>query len=661
MAKRLPERYNPGDLSRTRSNLGELTREEANRMAEILGGEIGIEKADDALRQKYERIRKKNEAKGRPPRRNRDTGHPKGKNQDSSIDYNQINDSLRNNSAYTGHYSHKKRKSKKIKYLDRIKIDLIASKPEHRVKTRASIIYTYFSFLIKNKDTVNPEFIIEGDRFYYNHIEELVTKLKALKKMIKPSIFKNYINLFYRDIIKILLSWDLKEMSRDMSYLQKSPRGRDIKECAELCRLIYIPIFKLINTDLKLIYAAVDRLYRVLIIVYHDDPDQLTNIKNQYLDVKEKIKVVYKDVSYTCYPLLLKLTGERFYYFREFLQKDLKNILEFLKLDMDDLIVPPENINELGKNQYSLNHLKKKIEKEEHLNIMQTSENDRNQEEVKNIPELLEKLFPESKWSEFEKFPDLFPYFHPLFKFPKGTELIAAEDPIQQIIVLAAIIQDLLYGFRSIKILTDQKELIESTTDKWHLFIDDMIQKNYTKILVEYCRNIDKSIDFAAGKFGQKLITDIYWFKRRFILPFLKLKILYKPASVPIKAPKFHVQVNKFYTALAELMESLDKSNDRQEIIENYDKTFHFEIKNITSYRLKKILEQENIAPTNENLIRYTMMLVSFLDFLINSSRSPYYINPAEEMPVYRYDPVFNGKPQYSVSLLDTYAILKKY
>ena len=55
MGKSQPERYNPGDLDRTRSNLGELSREEAERMSSILGGEIGIEKTDEALQQKYDR------------------------------------------------------------------------------------------------------------------------------------------------------------------------------------------------------------------------------------------------------------------------------------------------------------------------------------------------------------------------------------------------------------------------------------------------------------------------------------------------------------------------------------------------------------------------------------------------------------------------------
>ena len=89
----------------------------------------------------------------------------------------------------------------------------MAARPEHRVKSRADLVSSYFSFLIKRKDTVNPEFILEGETYYYAHIEKLVTNLRTMLKSIDPLIFKNYMNPFYRDLLKILISWDLKSIS----------------------------------------------------------------------------------------------------------------------------------------------------------------------------------------------------------------------------------------------------------------------------------------------------------------------------------------------------------------------------------------------------------------------------------------------------------------
>jgi hypothetical protein len=46
------------------------------------------------------------------------------------------------------------------------------------------------------------------------------------------------------------------------------------------------------------------------------------------------------------------------------------------------------------------------------------------------------------------------------------------------------------------------------------------------------------------------------------------------------------------------------------------------------------------------------------LDYLINTPESIYYKEKAEDIPIYRWDPVYQGKPQYSVKLIDTQRIL---
>src|SRR5512145_3105913 len=44
MAKRPPAIYEPGELDRVRQNLGDIDREEARRLASLLGGDVGVEK-----------------------------------------------------------------------------------------------------------------------------------------------------------------------------------------------------------------------------------------------------------------------------------------------------------------------------------------------------------------------------------------------------------------------------------------------------------------------------------------------------------------------------------------------------------------------------------------------------------------------------------------
>ena len=390
MAKRPPEKYNPGDLDRTRSNLGELSREEADRMKEILGGEIGIERTDDELLHKYEDIRKMSASKTSGGRNagggssgtvissdSRSGTDLHGSGQKSSESFRELHKSAL--TAYTGHYISRKSHKNRLSYFERIKIDRMAARPEHKIKTRSAVVSAYLSFLFKNRDTVNPEFIMESENFFYRHIESLVTDLKAMLKMVRPSIFKNYINPYYRELLKILISWNLEELSSLMSDLQKAPRNREIQDCGRLCTVIYKPIISVGHIDTKHLYAAVDRLFQVLIILFRDEPDELISIKNYYLDVKDKIKIVFRDVAFTCYPLLLKLTGVKFHYYREFMIKNRSMILKFLNVDENKLVIPPDSLQELGKKQYSLNHLKKKLdkEKEEQLAAMKQANQDR--------------------------------------------------------------------------------------------------------------------------------------------------------------------------------------------------------------------------------------------------------------------------------------------
>jgi len=649
MGRRPPEKYQPGELDRTRSNLGELSREEADKLASLLGGEIGSEKPDEELISKYQKL--KSTAR-KPPPRSVKTGPKAGT----------VPPVRKKNSSpvYTGHYIQKKIYRQRVGYFDRIKIDLMASKPEHRIKTKSSIASSCLSFIIKSKDRVNPEFISRGDSFYYSHIETLVNSLKYLLKQLDPPIFRRYVNPFYRDIIKQLIDWDLKEISMSLGLLQKSPRNTEVRECENLCRCIYRPIITMSMVETGQIFGAVNRLYKVLCLLYAEEPENLKQIEEHFTAVSEKIKIVFKDVAYTCYPLLLKLSGSRFYYYNDFIKQRRETILSFLLLKKSELLTTPDPLQETIKKQYSLGHLKKILDekKREADNLLKMADKKRDESEIAGAELFLEQLFPESGWKNYRSFPDLYPYFHPLFNFPKGTELIAAEDPLQQVVIIAAIIQELLYGFRNINIITAQNEEIEKITDKWHLFIDDMLQKNYNKMLIEYCRNVEKGVDFSSGKFGQKLLIDSFWFKRRFILPHLKFKTLYRPQSVPLKSQKFHHSVRNLFDLLHTLLEEFDKSEDRKSIISNYSEPFKFEIENSTSRRLKTILNTQNIAPTNENLLRHCYLIISMLDFLMNTPDSIYYKSKAEDLPIYRYDPVYQGKPLYSVRLIDTKKIL---
>ena len=70
--------FNPGELDKTRRNLGNLSPEESRRMAGLLGGEIGVERDDTDLSEKYARLRAQS-------RRRTDIPAPAGKSLNPSF------------------------------------------------------------------------------------------------------------------------------------------------------------------------------------------------------------------------------------------------------------------------------------------------------------------------------------------------------------------------------------------------------------------------------------------------------------------------------------------------------------------------------------------------------------------------------------------------
>ena len=60
MAAKPEEKYDPGELTRTKINLGKISEDEAKRMSRILGGEIGTEKTGHSINERYQELSKQN-------------------------------------------------------------------------------------------------------------------------------------------------------------------------------------------------------------------------------------------------------------------------------------------------------------------------------------------------------------------------------------------------------------------------------------------------------------------------------------------------------------------------------------------------------------------------------------------------------------------------
>ena len=65
MARRPEEKYKPGELTKIKNNLGDLSKDEAEKMSKILGGEIGVEQTDQSINDSYMDMSDQNKSRGK--------------------------------------------------------------------------------------------------------------------------------------------------------------------------------------------------------------------------------------------------------------------------------------------------------------------------------------------------------------------------------------------------------------------------------------------------------------------------------------------------------------------------------------------------------------------------------------------------------------------
>ncbi|MDC7124528.1 MAG: hypothetical protein PQJ46_03120, partial [Spirochaetales bacterium] len=302
MGKGLPAKYNPGELDNTRKNIGSISAEEAKKMSALLGGEVGIEKTDAALKSRYDRMKSTTGARATSSASSARKSPSTQSRPNTGASSKAVKSAPKKNATSYAPVKTKKQNEATLRYLDRIKIDTMATRPEHRIKTKGSLVSTYMSIIVKGKDRINPDFLIEGDIVFFNHIEILKASLETLLKKIDPKIFKTYINPYYRTIYRAIFSWDLEILSEHLSALQQHPRRKEITNCSTLCKTLYKPIIILKNCKTEHIAAAVNRLYRVLQIVNANDADELTSLQKTYLELNQQIPIVFDQVAFTCFP-----------------------------------------------------------------------------------------------------------------------------------------------------------------------------------------------------------------------------------------------------------------------------------------------------------------------------------------------------------------------
>ena len=100
---------------------------------------------------------------------------------------------------------------------------------------------------------------------------------------------------------------------------------------------------------------------------------------------------------------------------------------------------------------------------------------------------LLERLFPDAGFSRLDSMPDLYPYFQPIYEFRDGYNLLSPQNPMQVVVTLLRIIEDLLQGCRNI-VFTEEDDGSQFNSNKrtdklsvalneWTVYREELFEK----------------------------------------------------------------------------------------------------------------------------------------------------------------------------------------
>jgi len=663
-------KYAPGELAKTRERLGSIDKEEAKRMTQVLGGEIGYERSEEPeTPPKGRRVRNETvevNIGGRSPRRHVDIAT------DEDISEEDIRE-------YQKRKAHNKKEgpaddpsvSIKPSYWDRVKIDKYCGQPEFEIKNSAQIMISMISLLNDPVDYVNPSFVLRRINNYYKRIETLVTTVRTLlpRNNLKRNERFKKASPFSFAILDTLRYWNIEQISTELSRIQARPRSAKTADFIEILKDIYKPLYILEQLELEThIKGAFSFLYKLL---YIENP---TDAKNKYQELIRtalfSLGIIRRDIRFQLYPLLMKLLSHCWLPYERFFKERENRLKAFLQVNERNQISPQmenalpeeksvgtgneageaENADTLaeaasaetateaktggGKNTGGKDAGNESVPEEE------PAKKQYRETEGKAVERgltTLEVLFPNAGWNQLNQYPDLYPYFSDVFPLKKGVVLIAPTDPLQQAYFLARILEELFFGLRytvfgmimgpggSSERLDEPMSRI---INQWQNIIEAGFEKEYLSRLSEYCQMLENAAESRTSNYAKRLFNDLRWVKRMYVFPYYHFDSIMTTSiqknSITALYPEVR-SLRRYLTAVAAGIEQGNRQGGAEKQvpcdgISNPWDAYVFQVPNPVSKRLDMLLAPKK--RNNASLVYFALAVTVVLDSLLNDENS---------------------------------------
>ena len=663
--KKVEQSWEPGTLDATRRAIGPIDKEEAIRMTKLLGGEILQEKSApidySAFPQKERHYSHRANGRSAADVASLSENAAQTKNSNSSSEQKKGD-----KYGYVPKTTRKREENglPEIASKERSLMDKLMMSEDYKIKPNFGI-FNFVRYLKKNgTELLRPSYISYDLQNHLEHYQSFLTTVKSLIQ-ISPETYKSKIVSSQETKFKFLRTvggWTMKNLKILILDVQEHPEEVTVAMMQPIVKTVYKDLLKIYYIGENTIPRFFKEIYSDLMKYPNSDQKKLIMLSKQGIT---DWLYVYTQIIKGMYPLLMRMCSPKFEYFPAFFTEETANILSFLGISKFDIILPEKKEDAKAAQQKAEQERRQKEEERKKNNP--ELQRGKHTEIVDAGIKLLERLFPDAGFSRLDSMPDLYPYFQPIYEFRDGYNLLNPQNPMQVVVTLLIIIEDLFQGCRNI-VFTEEDDGTQfkskKKTDKlsvalneWTVYREELFEKKYCEQLCDFVNQQYSQGDFKNSLFGKKLLTSILWQTKYNFLPHFEFEqlLLEKPANDDKYIP-LCLRTDFLRQNLTSLSKEIDKQSGTKGLvlgISNPWEKYEFDIPNPVSKRLDVLLgrkSQGESAATNANLIKYAMCLVSVLDWWINNVESPAYSCSSEN--IYRISEK-DGGPAFSVPVRD--------
>ena len=376
---------------------------------------------------------------------------------------------------------------------------------------------------------------------------------------------------------------------------------------------------------------------------------------------------IKRDIQYLLYPLLMKLVSANYVPYELFFEQRKNRIMVFLNVNESSQINPEtlalqggdakdaKPADESPQNEAPSAPVEQPATPETEEEKAERSIEENEKKALERGLQALETLFPRAGWEKLSSYPDLYPYFLDVLGLRKGMINIAPTDPLQQIYVLMRILEELFIGLRHVSFgiyrnasgkVDNIEPILAEIIGDWHYYIEESFEKGYLPRMAEYVRIAEGSIEERNSPYTKKIVSEMHWIKRLYLLPFYNFEYRIAPPIQKSEVTQIYVKIKilrKYLSAVAANIEQGKKAGGAEanvfcDAIDNPWAPYVFQVTNPVSKRLDALLKAR--SRNNASLVYFCLAVAIVLDHIVNNEDSWAY---SDSRPVHLFRSV-NGE-----------------